>query len=81
VREFLRAAHRHHATKLAELYRADASGQGRGWGAHLQISTTSVLGDDLLKCATGSALRAAIQQEPARVRSGKAQKLSGLETS
>ena len=34
VREFLRAAHRHHATELAELHRTDASGQGRGWRAH-----------------------------------------------
>ena len=27
----LRAAHRHHATKLAALHRIDARGQGEGW--------------------------------------------------
>jgi recombinational DNA repair protein (RecF pathway) len=40
VREFLRAAHRHHATKLTELHRADASGEGRG-GERTGILVTS----------------------------------------
>ena len=38
VRELLRAAHRHHATKLAKLNRTDTDGQGRGWRAHLRFS-------------------------------------------
>ena len=38
VCEFLRTAHRHHATELAELRRATASGQGKEGRAHLRFS-------------------------------------------
>src|SRR6476646_3342357 len=37
VRKLLRAAHCHHSSKLAELNRADASGQRRGWRASARV--------------------------------------------